>query len=57
MMDAARENRDDEYPQISKAGVRTENLNTLFQLSAGYPQGHLYGKRNRILEQRDPGRD
>ncbi len=38
---------DDKYPQISKAGVRTGKTSIRSSLSAGYPQGHLYDKRNR----------
>ncbi len=56
-MDAFAKVRDDKYPQISKAGVRTGKPQYALQLSAGYPQGHLYDKRNRIPELRDPCRD
>ncbi len=53
-MDAFAKARDDKYPQISKSWrAHWENLNTLFS----YPQGHLYDKRNRIAELRDPCRD
>lgn len=53
-MDAFAKVRDDKYPQISKSWrAHRENLNTLFS----YPQGHLYDKRNRIPELRDPCRD